>query len=100
LMKPSAWLINVARGKLIREPALVDALAAGVIAAAALDVVEHEPLAPSSPLWGMPNVVITPHVGGFREDYWEAATQLFAENLDRYLKGEQPANLVDKTAGY
>jgi phosphoglycerate dehydrogenase-like enzyme len=100
LMKPSAWLINVARGKLVREPALVEALAAGVIAGAALDVVEHEPLALSSPLWAMPNVLITPHVGGFREDYWEAATELFAENLDRYLRGEQPANLVDKLAGY
>ena len=100
LMKPSAWLVNVARGKLVREPALVEALAAGVIAGAALDVVEHEPLARSSPLWGMPNVLITPHVAGFREDYWEAATELFAENLDRYLRGEQPANLVDKLAGY
>jgi len=100
LMKPSAWLVNVARGKLVREQALVEALAAGVIAGAALDVVEHEPLARSSPLWGMPNVLITPHVAGFREDYWEAATELFAENLDRHLRGEQPANIVDKLAGY
>lgn len=100
LMKPSAWLVNVARGKLVREPALVEALAAGVIAGAGLDVVDHEPLDVSSPLWGMPNVIITPHVAGFREDYWEAATAVFAANLDRYLMGEHPANIVDKLAGY
>ncbi|MCX6551464.1 MAG: D-2-hydroxyacid dehydrogenase [Acidobacteria bacterium] len=99
-MKRSAWLINVARGKLVRENDLVDALRAGTIAGSALDVVEHEPLDPSSPLWSMPNVLLTPHVGGFREDYWEAATALFAENLERYAAGECLANIVDKRAGY
>ena len=100
LMKPSAWLVNVARGKLVDEHALVDALGRGAIAGAALDVVEHEPLAPSSPLWSMPNVILTPHVAGFRQDYWEAATELFAANLRRYLNGEAVANIVDKRAGY
>jgi D-2-hydroxyacid dehydrogenase (NADP+) len=100
MMKPSAWLVNVARGKLVRESALVEALADGVIAGAALDVVEREPLAPASPLWGMPNVLITPHVAGFREGFWEAATALFGDSLERYLRGEKPANLVDKMAGY
>jgi phosphoglycerate dehydrogenase-like enzyme len=100
LMRPSARLVNVARGKLVDEQALVDALERGVIAGAALDVVAHEPLPPSSPLWSMPNVIITPHVAGFREDYWEAATGLFAANLRRHLDGEAVANIVDKRAGY
>jgi phosphoglycerate dehydrogenase-like enzyme len=100
LMRPSARLVNVARGKLVDEQALVDALERGVIAGAALDVVAHEPLPPSSPLWSMPNVIITPHVAGFREDYWEAATELFAANLRRHLDGEAVANIVDKRAGY
>jgi phosphoglycerate dehydrogenase-like enzyme len=99
-MKRSAWLVNVARGKIVREADLVAALREGGIAGAALDVVEHEPLDAASPLWGMPNVLLTPHVGGFREDYWDAATDLFAANLVRYLDGEQPANIVDKRAGY
>jgi phosphoglycerate dehydrogenase-like enzyme len=100
LMRPSARLINVARGKLVDEEALVDALERGVIAGAALDVMAHEPLPPSSPLWTMPNVIITPHVAGFRDDYWDAATELFAASLRRYLDGEAVANIVDKRAGY
>jgi phosphoglycerate dehydrogenase-like enzyme len=99
-MKPTAWLVNVARGKLVREPALVAALEAGTIAGAALDVVAHEPLDPASPLWILPNVLLTPHVAGFREDYWDSATALFAENLTRYLRSESMANIVDKLAGY
>jgi len=99
-MKPSAWLVNVARGPLVDEQALVEALERRVIAGAALDVVEHEPLSPSSPLWAMPNVILTPHVAGSRDDYWDAATDLFAANLRRYLDGEAVANIVDKRAGY
>jgi len=99
-MKPGAWLVNVARGKLVDEPALVRALEERAIAGAALDVFAHEPLAEASPLWSMPNVLVTPHVAGFREDYWEAAAALFAENLRRYLDGETMANVVDKRAGY
>jgi len=99
-MKRSAWLVNVARGKIVREAELVAALRDGVIAGAALDVVEHEPLDAGSPLWSLPNVLLTPHVGGFREDYWDAATGLFADSLEKYLRGEQPANIVDKRAGY
>jgi phosphoglycerate dehydrogenase-like enzyme len=99
-MKPSAWLVNVARGKLVDERALILALGRRAIAGAALDVFEHEPLPGASPLWSMPNVIVTPHVAGFRDDYWEAATGLFAANLRRYLDGEAVANIVDKRAGY
>jgi phosphoglycerate dehydrogenase-like enzyme len=100
LMKPSARLVNVARGKLVDQRALIQALERGAIAGAALDVVEHEPLPAASPLWSMPNVIVTPHVAGFRDDYWEAATELFAASLSRYLSGEAVANIVDKRAGY
>jgi phosphoglycerate dehydrogenase-like enzyme len=100
LMKPTAWLINVSRGKLLKEHDLVEALAAKKLAGAGLDVFEHEPLAADSPLWKMPNVIVTPHVAGFRDDYWEAAVELFAENLRRYRAGWPLLNLVDKQAGY
>jgi phosphoglycerate dehydrogenase-like enzyme len=100
LMKPSAWLVNVARGKLVDQSALAEALGRGTIAGAALDVFEREPLPPSSPLWAMTNVILTPHVAGFRADHWEAATDLFAANLIRFLNGEDPANIVDKQAEY
>jgi len=100
LMKPTARLVNVGRGRLVDESALIGALERREIAGAALDVVEREPLDPASPLWSLPNVIVTPHVGGFRADYWEAAVGLFAENLDRYLGGEPLANIVDKVAGY
>ena len=99
-MKAGAVLVNVARGKLIDEAALVDALLTGPIAGAALDVFEHEPLDPDSPLWGAPNVIITPHTSGFRADHWDAATALFAGNLRRFEAGEPLVNVVDKQAGY
>jgi phosphoglycerate dehydrogenase-like enzyme len=93
-------LVNVSRGKLVDEDALARALATGAIAGAALDVFEHEPLDPSSPLWALPNVIITPHTSGFRADHWDAATDLFAQNLRRFDAGEPLLNLVDKVAGY
>ena len=99
-MKPDAILVNVARGKLVREEELAGELARGTIAGAALDVFEHEPLAATSPLWDLPNVVITPHTSAFRDDYWPLAVDLFAANLRRFERGESLANLVDKTAGY
>jgi phosphoglycerate dehydrogenase-like enzyme len=99
-MKPDAILVNVARGKLVREDELAAELARGTIAGAALDVFEHEPLAATSPLWDLPNVVITPHTSAFRDDYWPLAVDLFAANLRRFERGEPLANLVDKTAGY
>ncbi len=99
-MKREAFLVNIARGKLVTEEDLAVELAAGTIAGAALDVFEHEPLDPASPLWDLPNVIITPHTSGFRADYWEAATDLFADNLRRYERGEPLFNVVDKAAGY
>jgi phosphoglycerate dehydrogenase-like enzyme len=100
LMKPSAWLVNIARGRLVDQAALAEALGRGTIAGAALDVFEIEPLPPSSPLWAMKNVILTPHIAGFRADHWEAATGLFAANLTRFLNGEDLANIVDKRAEY
>lgn len=99
-MKRDAVLVNVARGKLVHERDLADALAAGTLAGAALDVFEHEPLDPVSPLWDLSNVIITPHTSAFREDYWTLAVDLFAANLRRFEQGEPLLNLVDKAAGY
>jgi phosphoglycerate dehydrogenase-like enzyme len=99
-MKRDAILINVSRGKLVDEQALARVLAAGGIGGAALDVFEHEPLDPASPLWSLPNVMVTPHVSGFRPDHWDAATNLFAENLRRFDAGQPLLNVVDKAAGY
>jgi phosphoglycerate dehydrogenase-like enzyme len=99
-MRPGAVLVNVARGKLVKEGELAAELSRGTIAGAALDVFEHEPLSPDSPLWDLPNVVITPHTSAFRDDYWTLAVDLFASNLRRFERGEALANLVDKHAGY
>ncbi len=99
-MRPGAVLVNVARGKLVREDDLAAELRRGTIAGAALDVFEHEPLSAGSPLWDLPNVVITPHTSAFRDDYWSLAVDLFAANLARFERGEELANLVDKNAGY
>jgi phosphoglycerate dehydrogenase-like enzyme len=100
LMQASAIIINVSRGKLVDEAALTAALREGSIAGAGLDVFEHEPLDSSSELWTLPNVIITPHMSGFRPDHWDAVTALFAENLHRFDRGDPLRNLVDKTAGY
>ncbi len=99
-MRPGAVLINVSRGKLVKEGELAAELSRGTIAGAALDVFEHEPLSPDSPLWDLPNVVITPHTSAFRDDYWTLAVDLLASNLRRFERGEALANVVDKRAGY
>ena len=87
-MKPSAYLINVARGKVVHEPSLVEALKAGTIAGAALDCVWEEPLPESSALWSAPNVFITPHSAGETQKYEDNVIDLLVENLDRLLRGE------------
>jgi phosphoglycerate dehydrogenase-like enzyme len=99
-MKRDGVLVNVARGKLVCESELAEALASGIIGGAALDVVEHEPLDAASPLWDLPNVIITPHTSAFRADYWALAVDLFVENLRRFDRGEPLVNVVDKVLGY
>jgi phosphoglycerate dehydrogenase-like enzyme len=87
-MRPSAHLINVARGKIVDETALVAALREKRIAAAGLDVTRDEPLPPDSPLWAMPNVLVTPHTAGETQRYEDAVIDLLLENLDRQWRGE------------
>ncbi len=87
-MKPSAYLINVARGKVVNEPALVEALDRKRIAGAALDCVWEEPLPAASELWGVPNVLITPHTAGETRRYEDNVIDLLLENLDRLWRGE------------
>lgn len=99
-MKPSAYLVNIARGGIIDESALIKALRKGWIAGAGLDVFEQEPLPADSPLWGLQNVLMSPHVAGFTPRYDERAATLFAENLGRYLAGQPLLNLVEKSKGY
>ncbi|MBI3935037.1 MAG: D-2-hydroxyacid dehydrogenase [Acidobacteria bacterium] len=99
-MKPTAYLINVSRGTLVDTDALVKALRTGVIAGAGLDVTDPEPLPPEHPLWTLPNVLITPHLGGASDRFWERECALLRENLRRYLAAEPLLNLVDKRLGY
>ncbi len=99
-MKREAVVINVARGGVIDEAALIDALRSGVIGGAGLDVFEREPLPADSPLWQLPNVILSPHVSGFTPHYDERAMALFAENLRRYVAGEPLMNVVDVQRGY
>ena len=99
-MKRGALLVNVARGPIVVEADLIAALASGTIAGAALDVTEEEPLAESSPLWSMPNVIITPHVAGQSARRADDITDFFCGNLSRHLRGEPLLNLVDKQLGF
>jgi phosphoglycerate dehydrogenase-like enzyme len=87
-MKPSAYLINVARGRVVNEPALVEALTQKRIAGAALDCVWEEPLPATSGLWGVPNVLITPHTAGETRRYEDNVIDLLLENLERLWRGE------------
>jgi phosphoglycerate dehydrogenase-like enzyme len=100
MMKPTSYLINIARGAIIDEEALIRALEENRIAGAGLDVFMQEPLPPGSPLWDMPNVVLTPHIAGQRPDYDLQATILFCKNLRRYLKGQKLLNIIDKERGF
>jgi D-2-hydroxyacid dehydrogenase (NADP+) len=99
-MKPSAVLVNIARGAVVVEEALVRALREGWIAGAALDVFEREPLPADSPFWDMENVLLTPHISGGTEVYNQRAVAIFADNLRRYLTGEPLLNVVDPARGY
>lgn len=99
-MKQSAYLINVTRGGIIDEAALIEALEAGQIAGAGLDVCEEEPLPPVNPLWKAPNLIITPHRAGASQHRPRKIFEFYCQNLERYLKGEKPLNVIDKRRGY
>jgi phosphoglycerate dehydrogenase-like enzyme len=99
-MKPTAYIINVARGALIDEAALTDALGHHRIGGAALDVFDHEPLPADSPLWDLDNLLITPHTAATSDKMWERHYALIKENLRRYLAGEPLLGLVNKRVGY
>lgn len=99
-MKPSAYLVNVGRGKVIEESALLRALREGWIGGAGLDVHAQTPLPADSPFFDLPNVILTPHMSGVSQGYFERITDLFCENLRRYIAGEPLINLVDKAKGY
>ncbi len=100
VMKPSAYLINVARGPLLDERALIEALRAGRIAGAGLDVTFEEPLPADNPLWKAPNLLITPHLAASTNRLWHRHAALLEDNLARYLAGQPLRNIVDKAAGY
>lgn len=99
-MKSTAYLINIARGNVVDEAALIRALDENWIAGAGLDVFATEPLPAGSRLWELPNVIFSPHVAGELEDYYIQATELFCENLRRYLNGRKLLNVVNKKKGY
>jgi phosphoglycerate dehydrogenase-like enzyme len=99
-MKPSAHLINIARGPLVDEAALIAALRDGTIAGAGLDVFDREPLPPESELWDLDNVILSPHVSGGTEIYNRRATAIFRDNLRRFLDGAPLQNVVDPARGY
>lgn len=99
-MKPTSYLVNIGRGATIDEIALANALQNGTIAGAALDVFEQEPLPDSSPLWTMPNVLITSHYAGASPHYHERALDIFLDNLQRFKDGRPLRNVVDKQHGY
>lgn len=99
-MKKTGILINVARGQVVDEDALISALAAGKLAGAALDVFEEEPLPKTSPLWNLPNVILTPHIAGNTAQYHERVATLFIENLRRYLEKKPLFNRLRRDLGY
>ena len=99
-MKETAYLINVTRGGIVDEAALVEALEKGEIAGAGLDVVEQEPLPSESPLWDAPNLILTPHRAGSSQHRPRKVFEFFCQNLERYLKGEALLNVVGKRRGF
>jgi phosphoglycerate dehydrogenase-like enzyme len=100
LLRPGAVVINVSRGPIFDEPALIAALQSGHLAGASLDVFEVEPLPPDSPLWDLPNVMITPHASGTHDHVSDFTANLFLANLGRYVAGQPLLNLADRDRGY
>lgn len=99
-MKPSAILVDVSRGGVIEEPALLDALRSGHIRGAARDVFAEEPLPADSPFWAQENLIVTPHSSAVYDGWAAKSVRMFAENLSRYRRGEPLANIVDPARGY
>jgi phosphoglycerate dehydrogenase-like enzyme len=99
-MKPGAWVINVARGELVDERALVRALRDGRLGGAVLDTFREEPLSPTSPLYDLSNVILTPHTSWSSTRVLDRSVDLFCENLRRYADGRVLVNVVDPAAGY
>ena len=100
VMKSEAIIMNVGRGPVVDEPAMIEALRSGRIHGAALDVFEVEPLPQESPLWAMENVLISPHTADHTADWHEDAARFFIEQFERWKRGEPLKNVVDKKAGY
>jgi phosphoglycerate dehydrogenase-like enzyme len=100
MMRSNAYLVNIARGRVIDEQALIRALREGWIAGAGLDVTEEEPLPSESPLYSMPNVILTPHISGNSVHYDTRLAALFADNLKRYRSGQQLQNQYEPSRGY
>jgi phosphoglycerate dehydrogenase-like enzyme len=100
VMKPSAYFINVGRGATVDEPALAAALRERRVAGAAIDVLAQEPPPAGHPFYALDNVIVSPHVSGFLPSYDDRCTDLFAENLRRFLAGAPLLNLVDRAHGY
>ena len=101
-MKPTAYLVNVARGGVVDEPALMAALEAGKIAGAALDVFSQEPLPPDNPLWKTKNLTIFPHLGGYSQGYEDRAMPTIAGNMAKFFAGDLKSmiNIVRKPASW
>jgi D-2-hydroxyacid dehydrogenase (NADP+) len=99
-MQPTAYLYNVGRAATTDEQAVIRALREGWIAGAALDVFDQEPLPPDSPLWTLPNAIVTPHIAGERPGSWDDLARVYTENLRRYLDGEPLLHTVDVVRGY
>ena len=99
-MKPTAYIINIARGRIIDEEVLIRALIENWIAGAGLDVFENEPLPDDSKLWDLPNIIYSPHIAGGQEQYFQLSTEIFCENMIRYLSGQKLINIVNRKNEY
>lgn len=99
-MPATSYLVNIGRGKIVDTNALVHALNTGSISGAALDVVDPEPLPENHPLWEAPGVVLTPHNAGDYPEHRQSLVDVFIDNVERYRRGDQLLNLIDKIAGY
>jgi phosphoglycerate dehydrogenase-like enzyme len=99
-MSPNTWVVNVGRGAIIDEGALIQELQDRRLGGAVLDVVQTEPLPADSPLWTMPNVIVSPHMSGDVRGWQDALVEVFENNLRAWVQGEPLVNVVDKQAGY